>query len=72
MFWRKRRDDDTQPLPTLTPNTIDALKVLNEARARRQEAKMLNDIITDKASTLNKKRNENHFYQSFVSILRTE
>lgn len=71
-FRRKRDVADTQPMTALTPDKMAAIAMLNEARNRRQEAEDLNAVIANKATALAGKRADNHFYESFVTILRTE
>lgn len=69
MFGRKKRD---APHVKVTKDKVDAINALQEARARRKDAEKLSMEIHDRASELAIVKDANHFYDSFVTILRVE
>lgn len=69
MFGRKKHND---PSIHVTPEKLAAIRVLQEALDRRRTAESLNQEIHDRASQLAIVKEQNHFYDSFVTILRVE
>jgi predicted component of type VI protein secretion system len=68
MFWHKKHD----PKPRVTQEKVNAINALVEARTRLRHAEEMNTQLHDAASQLAIVKDENHFYESFVTILRVE
>lgn len=71
LFHRRNRslDQDTQPLPPISPSAIEAYKVLEQVNKNKKAAERRSDIVEKNTQELLKRCADNHFYQGWLAII---
>lgn len=69
-MWRKRKIEDTQPMPAISPSAIEAYKVLGKVEENRKSAENRADYVQRTSDELIERCGDNHFMQSWLSMLR--
>lgn len=70
IFRRHRSiDQDTVPLPPISPSAIEAYKVLEQVNKNKQEAEQRSNSVERDAQELIQRCADNHFYQGWLAII---
>lgn len=71
MKWFHRNTEDTQPLPRISENQIEALRALQQVRQNKQDAVDRNIAALEAAEELRDRCQDNHFTDGWLQMLKT-
>lgn len=70
MKWFHRHMDDTQPLPAISTNQIEAMKALQKVRQNKKDAVDRNIAALEAAEELRDRCKDNHFTDGWLQMLK--
>ncbi len=69
-IFHRQRNEDTQPLPTVSPNAIEAYAALDKVDKNREAAEKRANKVAKDAEELIMRCRDNHFAQGWLAIIK--